>query len=423
MSMRSRTLIALLGFGLLSWLSYPPRAAAGHFEGSDAAELARFEGQQALVPEFGRDADVIVSLPTLKLMGRASIMQGRDMVSTLLDHGVGRVFIMAPSSLQGNVLASDELFFLRRRLGARWSQVHVIPHETPGWMTAWARDWAPLIARTPEGAYRFLDFNYDPIQKADDATPTELAARSGLARISVPLYSEGGNLMVSGNGTCFLTDAIVEANAQAYLPSDEVYTREQITALLRSQAGCSDVRFFERMPFEPTGHIDMWAKFIAADQVIVSELGPEALARVAPYDALGAEAIALFLDERATDFAAMGYRVARVPMPTPILTEGRIHLRSYTNLLLVDDTAFVPAYREGHYFSPGARYRSETFAYPDVELIEGMEARAAAVLADEGIEAVFIDADRLIAKRGAIHCATMEIPPEVGDRLVPADAR
>lgn len=52
-----------------------------------------------------------------------------------------------------------------------------------------------------------------------------------------------------------------------------------------------------------------------------------------------------YLEARASEIAAMGYEVIRIPMPAPVFTaKGKSMFRSYSNSLLVNETAMVPRY-------------------------------------------------------------------------------
>ncbi len=73
------------------------------------------------------------------------------------------------------------------------------------------------------------------------------------------------------------------------------------------------------MPHEPKGHIDMWAKLLDDDTIIVSEIVEQTLAlfKDSPKEMAGAREIQTYLNGRAEELATLGFRVQRVPMPLP----------------------------------------------------------------------------------------------------------
>ena len=203
-------------------------------------------------------------------------------------------------------------------------------------------------------------------------------------------------------GDCMMTTRVVDANASRYFASDMVLSPAQIKQYYKDFAGCDDVYIFPRMPYEGTGHIDMWAKFLSDDTVLVGELQDETIARMqrgtSSYN--GALEIQGFLNDRASEIRSLGFDVVRIPMPAPIISGSYATMRSYTNSLLVNGTAIIPRYvRSADYYA----------SYEDSDLTSVYEQQVEDIYRGLGYQVRFIESDELIANGGAVHCVTMQL--------------
>ena len=315
----------------------------GHYEDSSAEEMANFIGAQTVVPEYESSSRVIIGSPLLQYYNKV------DLVEAILDAGVDEVLVTV--SQGASTSTSGPLFSrLRAKIGSRIDQVRAVNQAERGGLTVWARDWAPLGAET-SGLGTFgdglslVDFNYYPRRQADDATARALETVFSSKRISVPVYNEGGNFMINSSGDCMMSDRVVQANARKFFPNDLILDEAQIKTYYKQFAGCKSVYIFPRMPREGTGHIDMWAKFLDDQTVLVSEMRDDTLMTMPATSSNRALALQVqkYLNDRADEIAALGFDVVRVPMPSPIA--GRlVVMRSYTNSLLANGTAIVPRY-------------------------------------------------------------------------------
>lgn len=353
----------------------------GHYEGKAPADMARYVGKQVVVPEFAPIRAVLVSHKIVKAYGMESFLQA------LLDSGLPEVQVVVPKSAPFGLSNKSRKEVLDAMGPAYASRLRFVEHNSPSAnaSTVWARDWAPLFATTrptdgTPGTPRLLDFNYYPRRPVDDAVSTQLET-TGLERVSVPVYNEGGNFMNTTQGDCFMTSRVLDANARKFRDDDMILSEAEIKAFYADFAGCVRTTIFPRMPTEGTGHIDMWAKLLGDDDVLVGEIAQEDAT-----DDLSKE-VQTYLSARAADFEALDFRVHRIPMPTP----SAWLFRSYTNSLLVNGTAFVPQYNTqwAH-----ARYATK---------VESVYRRL-------GYKVVWIPSDTLIRDGGAVHCVTMQVP-------------
>jgi agmatine/peptidylarginine deiminase len=226
--------------------------------------------------------------------------------------------------------------------------------------TVWMRDFGPITLEGLADGQRLVgDMGYYEDRPRDDYVPAQYAEARGWKRRDVEsLLLEGGNFMSDGKGRLFTTSRALQMN-----PS-QAHVEDRLRDL-----GAREVVFVERMPEpEGTGHIDMFAKLVDEDTVLVGRCTDQ------PH-------FAAVLDRNAERFRELGYEVIRLTMASGP------KLMTYTNSLFVGGTVLVPVYANA------ARDRAALKVYTDL-----------------GWNAVGIDARTVIKANGAIHCISMQIP-------------
>lgn len=362
-----------------------PSQLKGHYENASPAASQAFQGKQSVPAEYSPSDGLIVSQSLVSSYGR------EDIVRAAVNAGVKKVWVVVPKGSQ-ETLSSSRFTDLRAALGKDIDRVELIPQKSSGSLTVWARDWSPLGALSADrGELRLLDLNYYPYRPTDDGTSQAIANFKGIERVSVPVYNEGGNFMTNERGECLMTTRVLDANSRVEQEGDIVLDEAGVRKYYKDYAGCKSLHIFPRMPTERTGHIDMWAKFLDDDTVIVNQISEEALDGLAGSERDFAVMIRDYLEERAKDVAQLGYDVVRMPMPAP----KRGWFRSFTNSLLINGTAIVPQYSR---------------RYSDAALIPAFESEARRIYEKLGYKVVFIPSDELISEGGAVHCVTMQVP-------------
>lgn len=235
----------------------------------------------------------------------------------------------------------------------------------------WTRDYGPIPVALEDGTPGFVDARYYPNRRRDDAVPTLMSRYFGVDAYRPDLATEGGNFMTNGEGLCVVTEWLLQENPNL--------SRTQVETIKRDYFGCQRLVVLERMDGEGTGHVDMFAKFLDEDTVMVGS-----------YDPIEEPQNAGILDRNADRLREIrladgsNLEVVRVPMPRadyPVF-------RSYTNSLIVNDTVVVPIYEADRRF----------------------ESRALQVYRDNmpaGYRIVTVPADDVIELGGAVHCTTM----------------
>lgn len=372
----------------------------GHYEGTTSANMRNFAGGQTVVPEYNPVGGVVIALPLLTSYGK------EQMVRDIVDANVDTIWVTASQNFSGS-LQSSVFNPLRRVLGEKFSRVKLVKQNVPGSVSVWSRDWAPLGARSKDGRLRLIDFNYYPERRADDATARSLLSLMPVPRVSVPVYNEGGNFMNNNRGVCMMTSRVTDANAVRHFTDDMTLSADQIRSLYQQYAGCLKTHIFPRMPYEGTGHIDMWAKFMNDSTVIVGEVRAEIL-KLSAYSQSQVEkvqAVKTYLDRRAAEIRNLGYRVVRMPMPAPIPKQGGWMFRSYTNSLTVNQLALVPRYLKPYYSDLGVNGE-----YMDRSLLARYESEVIGIYQSLGYRFKWVNSDDVIAAGGAVHCTTMQLP-------------
>ena len=462
------TVISLSVLGACSKVSSSHSGTSGHPEYIKESFTAQ-TGKDALlvspvaVPEYLPTKSVVISLTVL------TDSHQHAMAKALLDSKIETLYVMVPKIYEYKTATQSPDFQALKALGADLGKVVLVPAKDSAateanlqngskYLTVWARDWSPQSAYTANGQLVLLDFNYYSDRDADDSTarslvdlfnqdlPTTAIVSSPevVGRVSVPVYNEGGNFMNNESGDCLMTTRVTDANSAEAISAaaednirkkifgDEVMDKTEIIRQYKEKAGCKTVTIFPRIPYEGTGHIDMWAKFLDNKTIIVNELRDEAVNLEWYQDDERAKAVEVqtFLNARANDIAKLGFKVVRIPMPAIVFgysayfDEAQTQVidfpdvwRSYTNSITVNGTAVTPRYQAMDAEAPVFDAKTEEYlgstaitdAYPDAHLIQAYEDEARRAYESLGYQMNFVTVDNLISIGGAIHCTTMQI--------------
>lgn len=254
--------------------------------------------------------------------------------------------------------------------------------------TMWIRDYGPFLIEQTDGTRVMLDAEYSCRERLfDDAIPLGLATHMKISAVPVPICIDGGNLLSNGQGLTLATDALLMADPNQ--PCDE----HRMAELLKDFYGVQQLVLLEKLIGEPTGHVDMFATFVAPNIVVVGE-----------YDEAVDLENAQRLDRNAAKLAGLAtpwgpLQVVRIPMPA---CDGPTW-RSYTNVVFANDALLVPVYTEAGEDEPGRQQALDTFArlLPQWKIVP-------------------IDANPIAHAGGGLHCVTMNM---AGLKKLPAFPR
>lgn len=326
---------------------------------------------------------------------------------------------------------------LREKMKASAKEIFLIDISkqlVSGNSSAWARDWSPLIAETLDQKSRVLvDFSYLPERPLDDDSSQALKKSLDATLVEIPAKWEGGNFMINGKRQCVISSKGIGQDLSQLSSDPKQLLRLPLFPALRKYVGCKSVAIVPPMPFENTGHIDMWAKFLNDETIAVNELSEQTIELTPPETKKMADSIRNYLEERAKEFVAAGWKVERIPQPSPIFSywidddsEGdrrTLVIRSYTNSLYLNRSVFIPRYEklpESYTLARGnIGINTEEFTmydhpltreYPDASLHNAYESKVRDVYRKYGFEDIFIISDNLAVLEGSAHCATMQVP-------------
>lgn len=298
--------------------------------------------------------------------------------------------------------------------------------------SVWSRDYGPLATvptsdyTGPKLDYKLLNSFYYPDRRQDDSVPASLSQilNSPLGPLTektvftsqLSLALEGGNMMCT-QALCFSSRSVIERNlGQVFLNGRSLSSEADIFAEFASQLSQKS-HFVNALPGEATGHIDMWAKFLNEKTLLIHQLSDATVNQLPGQGLFLGREIQAFLEEQATGQDASGnalpdslaeqakaaipeLKIVRLPMPAPMLHQGNLMVRSYTNSLLVNGTALLPQYKN---LPPNG-------AYPDAGLLNAYEQAVAQAYQSAGYQVKWILSDSWIVNGGAVHCVTMQIP-------------
>lgn len=186
----------------------------------------------------------------------------------------------------------------------------------------WMRDYQPLYVREESGALVALRYLSDNPNRVAYKPETSAATSR-----SLPILHEQGNLVTTGS-LVFVTRALVEENSVSASKThllDHGYrprTRDELVGLLARalHRAPDEIVVMPEMPYEATGHIDIYLLPIGPETVIIPAIRQEGLDLVDdPAVRRIGKVIQVFLDEQADRLAARGLEVLRMPMIPPMV--------------------------------------------------------------------------------------------------------
>ncbi len=233
----------------------------------------------------------------------------------------------------------------------------------------WIRDYGPWFMRQHDNTEGIVDFIYNRPRPLDDTIPWRIGQSWTISVYGSPLAHAGGNFMVDGLGTGFVSTLVYEEN-----PS---FTATQIESLMLEYSGLERLVVMQRINIEYTGHIDLWTKILNDTLVMVGEYA----SGHPNHTMLNQNADSI---SRCTNREGFPYRIVRIPMPWSTSSAPP----SYLNSLFVNNKVLVPLW---------SLPEDDTALYIYEQALPGYEI-------------VGINCAAMAGSGGAIHCITMQIP-------------
>ncbi len=288
----------------------------------------------------------------------------------------------------------------------------------------WMRDYQPIFVRESGKLRALLYLSENPNRsEARGLLPHDFPTRT------LPLLHENGNLVVAGRFV-IVTDHLIQQNAQdirsehllraGYRPRG----RDEVLRLLARNLHrkVDDIIVLPMMPFEPTGHVDVFVLPLDPRTVAVPAIEDRALERRDE----GAErkvgrVIQVFLDEQAEFLASLGLDVVRMPMIPPSLQlNDEVEDGDVRNLDRIDTgdvelVVYTPANTLLAHVGERRIAVVPDFAnLSDDPKLASLIARYAStwqqMLRDRGWTPHPVDASELVGHLGLVRCVTASLP-------------
>ena len=244
----------------------------------------------------------------------------------------------------------------------------------------WTRDYGPIFVRDGRGSVGITAWRFNAWAKYDDwqldaGVPRFVGGQLRLPLSEAGMVLEGGSIDVNGDGLLLTTKECLLSDVQARNPE---MGREQIEARFAACLGVRRVIWLGRgiAGDDTHGHVDDIARFVSGDTVVAAWEEDRLDVNHEP------------LRENVGILRAAGLRVVKLPMPSPLVFDGRRLPASYANFYIANGLVLMP-----------------TFNDPNDRLALGLLAR---VFPDR--EVTGINCTELIWGLGALHCMTQQQP-------------
>ncbi|MSU52674.1 MAG: agmatine deiminase family protein [Opitutaceae bacterium] len=268
--------------------------------------------------------------------------------------------------------------------GADLARVTFFSHPTND---AWCRDHGPIFVKNDRtGEVAVTDWRYNawggkyPPYDLDNDIPARMARHLKLRRFENNMVLEGGSIDVNGQGLLLTSEqCLLNQNRNPHL------TRAQIEQHLRDFLGVRTILWVGEgiLGDDTDGHIDDVTRFYKADGFLTA-VEPDGRD---PNHRVLAEG-----RERLQDFrtpVGRKFSIVALPMPTPIVFQGRRVPASYANFLIINGAVLVPTFRQ-----------------------QKRDAEACEIIGGcfPGRQVVPIDCHHLIWGLGTLHCLSQQQP-------------
>ncbi|MFH0837991.1 MAG: agmatine deiminase family protein [Patescibacteria group bacterium] len=243
----------------------------------------------------------------------------------------------------------------------------------------WTRDFVPITVTTGANSDHALIWNpYQPLRLRSVLHDAEVGAVLG-TYLDVPVHRlpiviEGGNIITDGQGTVLMMESVFDNNPEI--------NKDDLEQIAKDYFGAKRLITFPIVPGEACGHIDMVAKFVDADTIMVAQVSEDH-----PWHKSLENIAATLADTDSVNSAK--YEIIRIQLPT--MTHD-IQEWTYLNSLTLNKKVIVPVYGAAEDEAALQIYR------------EAMPSRTV------------VSVNELNYGGGAVHCQTKEVPASLSDK-------
>jgi agmatine deiminase len=263
----------------------------------------------------------------------------------------------------------------------------------------WTRDFGPIFVRREDtGDIAIARFHFNgwakyPDWRKDDRVPERAARALRLPLVPVrargrPVVLEGGSIDVNGRGSLLTTEeCLLDPAVQVRNPG---LGRTDLEAVFREYLGVTNVMWLGRgiAGDDTHGHVDDLCRFVDPRTIVLCREKDPGDSNYRPLEENRERLQGLRLEDGARP------EVVDLPMPAPLIFDGRRLPASYANFYISNAAVLVP-----------------TFNDPADRLALGILAELVRDRPVVGIHAV-----ELVWGLGTLHCLTQQQPARPGGR-------
>ncbi len=242
--------------------------------------------------------------------------------------------------------------------------------------SVWARDWSPFMGYTAEGKRCQYYVNRGHMRHRDDqVSRTVFEQRFDDAAVEIPVNMEGGNFLSNGCGLMLTSFSVPHTNSTKY-------SHQELARIFETTLGCNQWAALSPLHAERTGHVDLFATFLAPDFLLLGSVDEK-------QDEINFRSLN-DIEEKLKGLATPHgkLRVERIPMPS----SSDSNFRSYNNVIFANDLLFVPIYPKRDPILDQRVLGMYREFVPDRHVIG-------------------VDMRQLAEKGGGLHCLSVNIPP------------
>jgi agmatine deiminase len=258
----------------------------------------------------------------------------------------------------------------------------------------WTRDFGPIFVkqRGPDGDKAILRFHFNAWAKYDDWSLDDRIPELAAERLQVPVVPasargrgvvlEGGSIDVNGRGTLLTTEeCLLDPDVQCRNPG---LSREDLERVLRKSLGATNVLWLGKgiAGDDTHGHVDDLCRFVDGRTVVLCRERDPLDVNYRPLEENRERLQGMRLEDGSAP------EVVDLPMPEPVVFDGRRLPASYANFYIANAAVLVPTFNDA-----ADRVALGTLAelFPDRPVV--------------GVHAV-----DLVWGLGTLHCLTQQEP-------------
>jgi len=167
----------------------------------------------------------------------------------------------------------------------------------------------------------------------DDKVPDFIARRLKMPQVATGHVLEGGSIDSNGRGALLTTEECLLSSVQARNPNLD---RAGVESMFARYLGTRDVIWLNRgiAGDDTHGHIDDIARFVGPETIVAAEEPNTSDPNHEP------------LRENLLRLRRSGYRVVKLPMPSPVRFAGQRLPASYANFYIANQAVLAPVFND-----------------------------------------------------------------------------